>query len=316
MEFSVVHEIVHRLKIAEAMKTDYVAVSPAMSMRQAQQKMREARVNGMPVVAGDTMVGIITTEDIIKCLDFGDMREPIANWMTREVVTVGSPEPLTQAMSTLDRTGFGRLPVLDSDGHLCGVITPESILRSLLVELSRMLADEAERDTGRATMDGSVLRLEFDVAPRDFDRAGMASVRLKRELARRGCVQALQRRVAIACHECETNLTIHTVEGGRIVALVSDDMVRLTVSDKGPGIEDIEQAMTPGYSTASDFVRDLGFGAGMGLPNIRRCADRFEIRSKTGSGTWLNLEFDLPRAAGESAVGEPTDGADQEAKTA
>lgn len=306
MEFTVVHEVVHRLKVSQAMRTDVVTVAPTMTMRQAQQRMRETRVSGMPVTVADDMVGIVTIEDIIRCLDEHRMEDPVSAWMTTDVVTVDARWPLTRAMAILDRTGFGRLPVLNENGRLCGIITPESILRSLLEELSRLLAQEAEKDAGRATMDGSVLRLEFDIAAKDYEGAGLASVRLKRELALRGFHPRLQRRVAIATHECETNLIIHTTEGGRIVALVSDQKVSLTVSDKGPGIQDIEQAMQPGFSTASDFVRDLGFGAGMGLPNIRRCADRFEIRSRPGSGTWLHIEFDVRNEERPAAPATPT----------
>ncbi|MBI2302895.1 MAG: CBS domain-containing protein [Armatimonadetes bacterium] len=314
MEYSVIHELVHRLKVSHAMSTDYVTVPPNVAMRVAQQRMREARAGGMPVTRGDEMVGIVTTEDVILWLDGGGRDDLVEQWMTRDVVTVDRRWPLTEAMGLFGKTGFGRLPVLDEGGQLCGVITPESILKSLLDEVSAMLTAKDEAESGRATMDGSVLRIEFDVPARDYERAGMASVRVKRELAARGFKPQLQRRVAIATHECETNLIIHTTEGGRIVALVDDGSVKLTVSDKGPGIEDIERAMVPGFSTASDFVRDLGFGAGMGLPNIRKCADRFEIRSKRGSGTWLHLEFDV--TPGDRAPADPpsTDGGGEEVR--
>ena len=293
MEFTFVEELVHRLKVFQAMDRDVVTVTPEMTMRDAQRTMRETRASGLPVVKDDRMVGIVTIEDIIEALDHGYIDEPIERWMTRDVVTVERNWPLSQAMSILDRTQFGRLPVLDESGSLCGVITPESVLRTLLGELNRLLSQDEKSAVTREVHERAALRLKFDVAAGDFDRAGLASVQLKRELAARGVEPALQRRVAIATHEAETNLIIHSTSGGTIIVDLEPESIRLTVADAGPGIADVEQAMQPGFSTASDFVRSLGFGAGMGLPNIKRCADHFEIKSKQGLGTRLNLRFDL-----------------------
>jgi len=298
LEFSFVEELVHRLKIFQAMATDVVTINPDNTLRDAQITMREARVSGIPVVKDNIMVGIVTIEDIIQALDHGYIEEPIEHWMTRDVVTVQPYWPLSRAMSILDRTRFGRLPVLDEGGILCGVITPESVLRALLTELNRLLARDEKTEVTIETLDSDALRLRFDIEAGDYDRAGLASVQLKRELAARGVEPALQRRVAIATHEAETNLIIHSTSGGTIFADLEPESIRLTVSDDGPGIENVKQAMQPGYSTASDFVRSLGFGAGMGLPNIKRCADHFEFKSKPGLGTRINLRFDLkPRPA-------------------
>ncbi len=291
------------------MDTNTATVPPDRPLRFAQVTMRQARVSGVPVVKDGVMVGIVTMEDIIEALDHGYIEEPIAKWMTRDVVTVERNWPLSKAMSILDRTQFGRLPVLDGADGLCGVITPESIMRALLAELNRLLARDEQSSVTREVRGREALRLEFDVKAGDFDRAGLASVQLKRELAARGVEPALQRRVAIATHEAETNLIIHSRDGGKIVADLDAESVRLTVTDDGPGIDNVEQAMQPGFSTASDFVRSLGFGAGMGLPNIKRCADHFEIKSKGGLGTRLNLRFDLrakpPSGAADSAPALP-----------
>lgn len=306
MEFSFAHELVHRLKTFQAMRTDVTIVEPHMSMREAQVLMREKRVSATPVVDSDQLVGIVTVEDIIKALDHGHIDETVGEWMTRDVICVDKRWPVSRAMAILDRTGFGQLPVLDESCRLCGLITPESIMRALLVELNRLLAQDEEREAAETSVADGALRMEFKVAAGDYDRAGLASVRLKRELASRGIEPSLQRRVAIATHEAETNLIIHSNEGGTIVVDIADDAIRLTVSDSGPGIEDLEKAMTPGYSTASDFVRDLGFGAGMGLPNIRKCADHFEIHSRPGLGTRLNLRFDVqPGALRPNGTAEP-----------
>jgi anti-sigma regulatory factor (Ser/Thr protein kinase)/CBS domain-containing protein len=301
VEFSFVEELVHRLKVFQAMDSNKAVVPPDKPLRYAQTTMRQARISGVPVVQDGTMVGIVTMEDIIEALDHGYIDESIEKWMTRDVVTVERNWPLSKAMSILDRTHFGRLPVLDGANVLCGVITPESIMRALLNELNRLLARDEQSSVTREVRGREALRLEFDVQAGDFDRAGLASVQLKRELASRGVEPALQRRVAIATHEAETNLIIHSREGGTIIADLDAESVRITVTDNGPGIDNVDQAMQPGFSTASDFVRSLGFGAGMGLPNIKRCADHFEIKSKGGSGTRLNLRFDLTHTSPELA---------------
>jgi anti-sigma regulatory factor (Ser/Thr protein kinase) len=89
------------------------------------------------------------------------------------------------------------------------------------------------------------------------------------------------------------NLVLHTTEGGKIRAHVSPDTIRIDISDRGPGIPDVEQAMQPGYSTAPEWIREMGFGAGMGLSNIKDCADEMSLRSKMGKGTHLRLVFRL-----------------------
>jgi len=275
------------------MDRNVVTINPQNTLREAQISMRDARVSGIPVVKDDIMVGIVTIEDVIQALDHGYIDESIDRWMTRDVVTIESHWPLSRAMSILDRTRFGRLPVLDKDGRLCGMITPNSILRALLTELNRLLARNEKSEVAIETLENKTVRLRFDVEAGDYDRAGLTSVQLKRELAARGVNAEIQRRVAVATHEAETNLIIHSTSGGTIIADLEPESIRLTVTDNGPGIEDIEQAMQPGYSTASDFVRSLGFGAGMGLSNIKRCTDHFELKSKPGLGTRLNLRFHL-----------------------
>ncbi len=297
MEFSFVEELVYRLKAFQVMDKKVVILNPENTLREAQIIMREARVSGIPIVKENIVVGIVTIEDVIQALDHQYIDEPISRWMTRDVVTVQPNWPLSRAMSILDRTRFGRLPVLANDGSLCGVITPESILRTLLAELNRLLARNEKNEVSKETLDDKAIRLRFKVIAGDYDRAGLASVQLKRELAARGVEPLLQRRVAIATHESETNLIIHSTSGGVIIADLEPESIRLIVSDTGPGIKNIEQAMQPGFTTASDFVRSLGFGAGMGLLNIKRCADHFELKSKPGLGTRLNLRFDLmPRS--------------------
>jgi anti-sigma regulatory factor (Ser/Thr protein kinase) len=135
-----------------------------------------------------------------------------------------------------------------------------------------------------------MFRLEYRVTGKDFKRAGEGASRLKKSLGRLGIRSDIVRRLAIASYEAEMNLVIFT-DGGKITACVRPSNVVVDVEDSGPGIPDVEQAMQPGYSTATDWVRELGFGAGMGLPNIKNMSDEFDIDSELGRGTHLRLLF-------------------------
>ncbi|HOK53153.1 MAG TPA: anti-sigma regulatory factor [Armatimonadota bacterium] len=135
------------------------------------------------------------------------------------------------------------------------------------------------------------LKETYDVAGRDFSSAGAASSRIKRILQQIGVDQGIIRRIAVSSYEAEMNLVIHASNGGRITLDISPDAVTILVEDDGPGITDIKKAMQPGYSTASDEIREMGFGAGMGLPNMQSCADELEISSEPGVGTTLKMVF-------------------------
>ena len=132
------------------------------------------------------------------------------------------------------------------------------------------------------------IRLEYTVPGDDFARAGEASADLKATLKKLGVPAAAVRRISIALYEGEINLAIHA-HGGDIDVEVDDDAVRMTLSDTGPGIADIALAMSEGYSTAPDNVRSLGFGAGMGLPNMKKYTDEMTIDTEVGKGTTLKM---------------------------
>jgi anti-sigma regulatory factor (Ser/Thr protein kinase) len=130
------------------------------------------------------------------------------------------------------------------------------------------------------------MRLEFDIASGDFSQAGRASSRIKKVLKQLHVDPKIIKRIVIAVYEAEVNVVAHSV-GGTIVAEIEGNDIEVTVQDNGPGIENIELAMKEGYSTASKKVRDMGFGAGMGLPNINKNTDELDIKSTPGVGTRL-----------------------------
>ncbi len=133
---------------------------------------------------------------------------------------------------------------------------------------------------------------KYDVDGSDFTSAGQASVDIKKNLRRLGLDHEIIRRVSIAMYEGEINMVIHA-GGGKATVTVSEEDITIFLSDKGPGIKDIEKAMQEGYSTATDNVRSLGFGAGMGLPNMKRYTDFMDIKSTVGVGTDITMKVNI-----------------------
>jgi anti-sigma regulatory factor (Ser/Thr protein kinase) len=136
----------------------------------------------------------------------------------------------------------------------------------------------------------SALRYEnsFPIEGGNFDDAGVVSLQIKSILRDMGYSVELQRRAAIVTYESELNI-ISYARSGHITLRVATHQIRIDAEDEGPGIEDIELAMRDGYSTATDRIREMGFGAGMGLSNIKRCSDTFEITSEPSKGTYLKM---------------------------
>lgn len=135
-----------------------------------------------------------------------------------------------------------------------------------------------------------IIKYTFDIEKDDFDRAGEASSNIKKTLRQLGIDSGVIRKISIASYEAEINIVIHSV-GGQIDFEVAPNCIRIVAKDRGPGIKDIELAMQEGYSTASERVREMGFGAGMGLPNMKKCSDNFTVESELGKGTIISMEM-------------------------
>ena len=135
----------------------------------------------------------------------------------------------------------------------------------------------------------------YQVKAGDFRTAGEASAAIKRKLKQLGIDSAILRRISVASYEVELNLIIHSL-GGTLTMEMTPRELHLTSRDIGPGIADVEKALEEGFSTAGEEARDLGFGAGMGLPNMRRNADVFSITSEPGKGTLIDMRFFLQPA--------------------
>ncbi len=137
-----------------------------------------------------------------------------------------------------------------------------------------------------------MLVFRYDVDGDDFTSAGQASVQVKKNLRQLGIDSEIIRRVSIAMYEGEINMVIHA-RGGVAEVRVAEDHIEIILEDQGPGIEDIDKAMQEGYSTAPDEIRSLGFGAGMGLPNMKRHTDSIEIFSTVGVGTKIVMKVNI-----------------------
>ncbi len=133
-----------------------------------------------------------------------------------------------------------------------------------------------------------IITLTYTVSPDDFTRAGEASSNVKNKLKQIGVAPAIVRRVAIAMYEGEINMVIHA-NGGEITVTVSPEDITMVLKDTGPGIPDVDKAMQAGYSTAPDDIRSLGFGAGMGLPNMKKYTDDIKIDTQLGVGTTVTM---------------------------
>ncbi len=136
------------------------------------------------------------------------------------------------------------------------------------------------------------IRLHYTVPGDDFTRAGAASGDVKRTLKELGISPSVIRNVSIAMYEGEINMVIHA-NGGEIDVEITEEQIIMTLKDQGPGIENVELAMKEGYSTAPDNIRTLGFGAGMGLPNMKKYTDEFSIDTEIGVGTTLNMKVNI-----------------------
>ena len=142
-------------------------------------------------------------------------------------------------------------------------------------------------------MENSLMTLKYHVSPTDFTRAGEASSDVKNKLKKLGVPPEIIRKVAIAMYEGEINMVIHA-NGGDISVDITPDTIHMELKDVGPGIVDIDKAMQAGYSTAPDDVRSLVFGAGMGLPNMKKNADTMDIQTILGKGTTVTMTVNMP----------------------
>ena len=295
--------MVYEIRVRDVMQENVFTVSPKTHMSILRGILQEKRISGTPVVDKGKLVGIISIDDFIRWLAEREPDCPIGDKMTTDVQTLYADEPLIHAVNKFEQHGFGRFAVIDrQDKRLRGIVTKGDIIEGLLKKLEidyhreETQNEKIQRFFEDIYADRIALFFQYNVAGKDFTRAGDSSSRLKATLGRLGLNPQIIRRVVIATYEAEMNLIIYA-DGGRIRVRVEPHQILVKVEDSGPGIPDIEKALQPGYSTAPDWVRELGFGAGMGLHNINKCADRMNLRSAAGKGTHLSIYISVEEGA-------------------
>ncbi|AMW32628.1 Histidine kinase-like ATPase domain-containing protein [Fervidobacterium changbaicum] len=299
-----VQKVFANLSVKEFMTKEVIYVKPDRTVAQVKEILRLKRISGVPVVNDDNVViGIISIEDIIKCLENGTLNESVSQHMTKNVVCISEDSTLQDVIKHFERFRYGRFPVVDTQGRLVGIVTKNDILAAVATRLGLLyLHDERRKEVlekdalNRSLVTGEEIDKKgadfyFKIDYFDVNLAGIGAAQLKKFLQSKGIPENDVRRVAVATYEAETNVVIHSGSEGEIFCFLTPDRIIVRVEDKGKGIENIELAMKEGYSTAPDYVRELGFGAGMGLPNMKRFSDKMVVLSEKGKGVVVEMVF-------------------------
>ncbi|MCK4565164.1 MAG: CBS domain-containing protein [Verrucomicrobia bacterium] len=281
-----VQELIYGLKIGEVMTKKVFAVSRNCTMRDVQQIMKSNGITGVPVVDNRRVVGFVSMNDVMTALEEGGMDEGVIARMSGEVQTLAEEMPLSFAISAFNKFSFRSFPVVSKKNELVGILTFRNINLALIRELSRQLREMEHLHEYPEEHASLELVKVYQLNRYDFENGGKASIEIKKFLKERGISLALVRRVAVASYELEINLVAHSI-GGMLSFDINKDRVKISSHDRGPGIDDVEQALTEGFSTANEWIRSQGFGAGMGLPNVKRVSDEFAIQSAVGMGTMI-----------------------------
>jgi len=292
-------ELAYELRIQEVMTKNVYCLPPDMKMEKALDIFHKERFSGAPVMQDNKLIGILSIENLILALREGRMDASVTEYMTKDLTVVKAYDPVVEALKIFSRTNFGRLPVLNKEGNLVGILTKGDISNGMLSALQRdyqaeeLIRYRASHLFEDIVSDRSSLILRYNIHKGDFIHGGDASSNIKRALLRLGASPQIARRCGIAVYEAEMNLIIHTNNGGTLRVEIEPHKITMEAYDDGPGIEDVELAMKPGFSTAPPEIMEMGFGAGMGLFNIKRCVDEMRLISSKEHGTNLYMIMNL-----------------------
>jgi CBS domain-containing protein/anti-sigma regulatory factor (Ser/Thr protein kinase) len=297
---SVVLELIYQLKVKDVMTTAVISAGKTDTLRHIQALMRENYITGLPITEGSKLLGLVSIDDIVNALDKGYIEAAAEERMTRNPIVLEDDMPLSFAISYLNKYSYGRYPVVNKKRDLVGILTAKDVIGTLLVEMNREVL-RLEKISQKNETSGGFSEMEFATTRYDFELAGRASTEIKKALKKRNIDSQIIRRVAIASYELEINQVVHS-NGGIISCSIQPDKVIITAADTGPGIADVNQALQEGWSTANEWIRSLGFGAGMGLANTKRVSDEFTISSKPGEGTTVRSVVSLNSPKEESGI--------------
>jgi CBS domain-containing protein/anti-sigma regulatory factor (Ser/Thr protein kinase) len=292
------------IKAGDIMSSNVVEISSEKKIAHAKELMKIKKISGIPVVDDKKqLVGIISIEDIIHALEFNKINDPIRRIMSTQVVTIHKGDSLAAVVDKFENYKFGRFPVVDDDHRVCGIISKEDILHGILEKFDLIYIHDRKRtstlNTEYSAITGEQLKMaeakfHYKIDSSDIDAAGTGAAMLKQFLTGKNFHSDIVRRVGVATYEAETNVVIHSRGQGDIYFFQDEDRFIVRVVDNGVGIEDLDKAMKEGYSTAPDYIRERGFGAGMGIANMKRFADKLVIISEKNAGTQVEMIFYLP----------------------
>lgn len=295
--------LVSNVKVKEFMTTPVVTLSGTCTISEAKEIMRKKRISGVPIVDDEEkLVGIISIEDIIISLQNSTMEDPINKHMTRNVISVKEDDYVSSLIDLFSVHTYHRLPVVNHDKEVLGVITKGDLgigLSHHLLHSIEAIYHHNQRRKALLALDVKEKDINFCMEDKyffyhikspDMDQAGKGSLFFKNFITRHSIPDDIIKRASISLYEAEVNVVIHACGKGNIRAYVTDDTLFIFVGDEGPGIADVDQAMQEGFSTASDEVREYGFGAGMGLSNMSQFSDKLIIISDS-NGTKVEMMF-------------------------
>lgn len=299
-----IQELAGNLKVRDVMTRKVFAVTRTCTMRDVQTIMKNNAISGVPVVDGNHIIGLVSVHDIMNAYEQEWMQDPVADHMSTGVRTLSEDQPLSLAMSAFSKFPYRRFPVVNRNNELTGMLTMRNINFALIQELSRQLSameTESGHITPAASSETCIFYRVYRLSRYDFESGGKAPAELREQLQARAVPPKIIRRAAVACYELEINIIAHSY-GGTLTLYIDRDRVRITANDFGPGIADVDQAMAEGWSTANDWIRSQGFGAGMGLPNTKRLSDEFAIQSGVDMGTMVKSVVYLGAEQREESV--------------
>lgn len=300
-KLTIVNELIYEIKVKEAMSSKVTFFKEDATFREIQLKLKEKKISGVPILDDEkNIIGIVSIDDVITSFDEGYVDNKITDYMSREVITIPQNFSVVSAIHKLERFGVGRLPVTESSHSkkIVGIITLSDILNRLLVVVQSIAEKVEDKEIKNTQISHDLIKsvekkpLRFEVKGDDFDNAGRVASITKKYFQNLGISKDIIRRIAIVCYEAEMNICLHSL-GGSMTIEVDNNNAVIYAHDKGPGIPDIKLALKQGFTTASEKIRALGFGAGMGLPNIKRYADKLEIKSSLKTGTELKAIINL-----------------------
>ncbi len=296
-----IQEILYELEVKSVMWTDFYTLHPHKMMSEVRTVMQKNRNTCVPIVLDKKLIGTLTVDKYIKWLKSHEKDMPVTRCMDVDQITLHPQEPVISALRKMSDSKSIRVAVVEPDTHeIVGIICRCNLFEDVLSKINVIYKDEEVRHYRASHIFEDVLAdsvnitLKFHVADTPMEFGGEVASSLRTALQNLGLNGDMIRRAGIAAYEAEMNLLAYA-GGGDFRIEVNPEHLQIVITDTGPGIPDIEQAMEPGYSTAPDWVRELGFGAGMGLNNINECSDKFEITSEMGQGTKLDIIIDLEK---------------------